>query len=147
MAPGTKQATAVRRFSSSLSKVSTPPTTPTSTIITRPSKPSKQSKIIHFNLSKDVLSRFPHDQAPRKSSHLKKSPLSTSTTVASGEPVAVKSDPESTTVIKGEAAPSPAKAIKAEDGQGPMTGEKRELGTGVDGDEKAKANPRKRPRP
>ena len=155
MAAGSKSATAPRRVSSSLSKVSTPPTTatPVATTNARPIKPSKPSKVVNLKLSKERLSRFPHDQIVRKTSQPKKSPLSTSTTVAPDEPATPapsKSDPDNTTPSN-ESGPasSPVKEIKQEGPSAPKSGVKRELGAGIESDDKDKSKnpPRKRPKP
>ena len=155
MAPGSKTATGPRRVSSSLSKVSTPPSTatPTATPNARPIKPSKPSKVVKFKLSKDKLSRFPHEQIVRKSSQPKKSPLSTSTTVPPDEPATsapIKSEPDNTP-SSNESGPvsSPAKDVKQEGRPAPKSGVKRELEAGVESDDKDKAKnpPRKRARP
>lgn len=155
MAPGSKTATAPRRISSSLSKVSTPPTTATSTAITntRPIKPSKPSKVVNLKLPKEKLSRFPHEQIVRKSSQPKKSPLSTSTIAAPDEPATsapIKSESDNTPPSSGSGpTSSPVKDGKQEGLPAPNPGVKRELGAGVDSDDKdlAKNSPRKRARP
>ena len=155
MAPGSKSASASRRVSSSLSKVSTPATTatPVSATNTRPSKSSKPSKVVNLKLSKEKLSRFPHEQTVRKPSQPKKSPLSTSTTVAPDEPVPsapIKSEPDNTPPSNdSEPASSPVKDVKQE-GLSPLKpGVKRELGAGVESEDKDKPKnpPRKRARP
>ncbi|KAF6226237.1 hypothetical protein HO133_009103 [Letharia lupina] len=155
MAPGSKAATAPRRVSSTLSKVSTLPTTatPMATTNARPIKPSKPSKVVNLKLSKDKLSRFPHEQAIRKPSQPKKSPLSTSTTVPPDEPALsapIKSEPE-TTASSNENGPvsSPIKDVKQEALPAPKPGVKRELGAGVESEDKDKPKnpPRKRARP
>lgn len=155
MAPGSRTATVPRRVSSSLSKVSTPPTTttPAATNNTRPIKPSKPSKIVSLKLSKARLSRFPHEQTVRKSSQPKKSPLSTSTTVPPDEPATsahIKSEPDNTSPSN-ESAPvsSPVKDVKQEGLPALKPGVKRELGAGVESEDKDKPKnpPRKRARP
>ena len=85
---------------------------------------------------------------------MKASPLSQTTNVTQDEPVAitkVKSESESTPPSKQEedGQSSPAVDIKGENLAEPKTGDKRELGAGVDSDEKdkTKTNPRKRPKP
>ena len=155
MAPTTKATTAPRRTSSSLSKVSTPPTTAPPTVATnaRPNKTSKPSKVVNLKLSKDKLSRFPHEQIVRKSNPPKKSPLSTSTVVTPDEPVAaapIKSEPDKTTPSnESGSASSPAQDVKEDGVPAPKSGVKRELGAGTESDEKDKSkNPaRKRSRP
>lgn len=155
MAAGSKAAAAPRRVSSSLSKVSTPPTTapPIATTNARPVKSSKPSKVISFKLSKEKLSRFPHEQIARKSSQPKKSPLSTSTTVPPDEVATsapIKSELDSTpTSNESGPASSPVKDVKQEDLSAPKPGVKRELGAGTESEDKDKSqnNPRKRARP
>ena len=155
MAPGSKAATAPRRVSNSLSKVSTPPTTttPTPTTNARPTKSSKPSKVIHLKLSRDKLSRFPHEQIARKPTQPKKSPLSTSTTVPPDEPVTsapIKSEPDNSTPSNGGGSPSsPVKDVKQEALLAPKAGVKRELEAGVESEDKDKTKnpPRKRARP
>ncbi len=155
MAPASKTATAPRRVSSSLSKVSTPPTTATPTPATtaRSTKPSKPSKVVNLKLPKDKLSRFPHEQPVRKSSQPKKSPLSTSTTVAPDEPAAsapIKSEQDSTPPSnESGSASSTAKDVKQEVLPTAKPGVKRELGTGTESEDKDKSknSPRKRPKP
>ena len=155
MAPGSRTATAPRRVSSSLSKVSTPPTTatPIATTNARPNKSSKPSKVVSLKLPKDKLSRFPHEQVVRKSNQPKKSPLSTSTTVPPDEPATpapIKSEPENASPSN-ESGPtsSPVKDVKQEGLSAPKPGVKRELGAGTESDDKEKSkNPsRKRVRP
>lgn len=155
MAPGSKTATASRRVSSSLSKVSTLATaaTPVATTNTRPIKPSKPSKVVHLKLSKDKLSLFPHEQAPRKPNQPKKSPLSTSTIVPPDEPAKpapIKSEPENTSPSN-ESGPasSPIKDVKPEGLPALKPGIKRELEAGVESEDKDKPKnaPRKRARP
>ena len=155
MAAGSKTSTASRRVSSSLSKVSTPPTTttPIATTNARSIKPSKPSKIVSLKLSKDKLSRFPHDQIVRKSSQPKKSPLSTSTIVAPEEPATpapIKSEPDNSTPSnESRPASSPVKEVKQEGLLPSKPGVKRELGAGTESEDKDKSkNPaRKRSRP
>lgn len=155
MAPGSKTATATRRVSSSLSKVSTPSntTTPTAATSTRPIKPSKQSKVVNLKLPTDKLSRFPHEQTVRKPSQLKKSPLSTSTIVAPDEPATsapIKSEPDNTPPSnESGSTPSPVKDVKQDGLPATKTGVKKELGAGVESDDKdtPKNPPRKRARP
>ena len=155
MAAGSKAAAATRRVSSSLSKVSTPPTTapPIATTNARPVKPSKPSKVISLKLSKDKLSRFPHEQIARKSSQPKKSPLSTSTTVPPDEvatPAPIKPELDKTpTSNESGPASSPVKDVKQEGLSPPKPGVKRELGAGTESEDKDKSqnNPRKRARP
>ena len=158
MAPGSKSATAPRRVSSSLSKVSTPPTTATATATTntKPTKPTKASKVVNLKLSKEKLSRFPHERIVRKSSQQKKSPLSTSTTVPSDEPATlapIKSEPENSPPSppsneSGRASPL-AKDVKQEGLPASKAGVKRELGAGTESDDKDKSknSPRKRVKP
>ncbi|KAL9134217.1 MAG: hypothetical protein Q9175_004603 [Cornicularia normoerica] len=155
MAPGSRTATAPRRVSSSLSKVSTPPSTatPTTTANARPIKPLKPSKVVNLKLSKDKLTRFPHEQIVRKSSQPKRSPLSTSTTVPPDEPAIsapIKSEPDNSPPSN-ESGPtsSPVKDVMQEGLPAPKTGVKRELGAGVESDDKDKPKnpPRKRARP
>ena len=154
MAPGAKTATAPRRVSSSLSKVSTPASTATPVAPTnaRSIKPSKPSKVVHLKLSKDKLSRFPHEQIVRKASQQKKSPLSTSTTVPPDEsatPAPIKSEPDNTTPSN-ESGPtsSPVKDVKQEGQSAAKPGVKRESGAGTESDDKDKSKnpPRKRAR-
>ena len=153
MAPASKTTTAPRRASSALSKVSTPPTTatPTSTTNARPNKTSKPSKVVNLKLSKDKLSRFPHEQIVRKSNPPKKSPLSTSTIVTPDEPAApIKSEPDKTTPSN-ESGPalSPVQDVKEDGVPAPKSGVKRELGAGTESDDKDKSknSARKRSRP
>lgn len=158
MAPGSKTATAPRRVSSSLSKVSTPPTTATFTATAnpKPAKPTKPSKIVTFKLKKEKLSRFPHERIVRKSSQPKKSPLSTSTTVAPDEPATsapIKSEPDNSPPSppsneSGRASPM-VKDVKQESLPALKAGVKRELGAGTESEDKdkSKSSPRKRARP
>lgn len=154
MAPGSKTATVPRRVSSTLSKVSTLPNvaTPVATNNARPNKSSKQSKVVSLKLSKAKLSRFPHEQPVRKPSQQKKSPLSTSTTVPPDEPATtahIKSEPDNTSPSN-ESAPvsSPVKDVKQEGLPALKPGVKRELGAGVESEDKDKPKnpPRKRVR-
>ena len=99
------------------------------------------------------MSGFPHERTLVRSTKAKASPLSQSTTVATDEKVTitkVKPEPKSALCLKQEEAqPSPGADIKAENAIEPKTGEKRELGTGIDSDDKDKLknNSRKRPKP
>ena len=151
-----KSATALRRVSS-LSKVSNSQTTtpvpgPASA---RPGKPTKPSKIVRLNIPKDFLSGLSPQETLVKPSKTKAkaSPLSQSTTIASDEPAtatSVKSELDPTPILKEEVSrASPAIDVKAEGSSDPKPGDKRKHGTGVEGDdkEKAKTNPRKRPKP
>ena len=151
-----KSATALRRVSS-LSKVSSSQTTTPvpSPASTRPGKSAKPSKIVRLSIPKDFLSGLSPQETLVKPSKTKAkaSPLSQSTTIASEEPAtstSVKSELDPTPILKEEAAQAlPAVDVKAESSSDPKPGDKREHGTGVDGDdkEKAKTNPRKRPKP
>ena len=152
MAPGSKAATAPRRVSNSLSKVSTQPTTttPTPTTNARSIKSSKPSKIVHLKLSRDKLSPFPHEQISRKPTQQKKSPLSTSTTVTPDEPVTsapIKSEPDNPP--PSNEGGSPSSPVKQEALPAPKAGVKRELEAGVESEDKDKTKnpPRKRARP
>ena len=154
MPPGPKPGSTPRRVSSSLSKVSTPPTTALATAPSRAAKSSKASRIVHFKLPRDQLQRFPHEQHIRKASHAKTSPLSTSKVITSEESTpsaAVKPDPDSTSTTNGhqDSSSSPVKDTKSEALPSSKSGTKREAGPGDEGDEKekAKTNPRKRPKP
>ena len=156
MAGASKSATAPRRVSSSLSKVSTPPAAAaiTTTPPSRLSKASKQSKVVRIKLPKESLSRFPHETA-RKPSQAKTSPLSASTTILSDEPkgsTTVKSEPDTVPALKANAVSASSskdsKDLKQEDLPLPKTGMKRQLDADVESDskEKPKTNPRKRPK-
>lgn len=155
MPPGPKSGSTTRRVSSSLSKVSTPQTnTPAPPPPpTRAAKSSKPSKIVRIKLPKDQLKVFPHEQRLRKSSHAKASPLSTSKVITSDNSTpsaAVKPEPDSTSTLSGEQdTESLVKDVKSEASTAPKTGVKRDFGALVEGDDndKAKTNPRKRPRP
>ncbi|CAF9934455.1 MAG: hypothetical protein ALECFALPRED_005953 [Alectoria fallacina] len=155
MAPGSKTATAARRVSSSLSKVSTPSNTatPVATTNARPIKPSKPSKVVNLRLPRDMLSRFPHEQTVRKVTQPKKSPLSTSTIVAPDEPTAsapIKTEPDHTTPsTESGSSSSPVKDVKQEGLPALKSDVKRELGAGVESEDKDKPKnpPRKRARP
>jgi hypothetical protein len=108
-----------------------------------------------LSIPKDFLSGLSPQETLVKPSKTKAkaSPLSQSTTIASEEPAtstSVKSELDPTPILKEEAAQAlPAVDVKAESSSDPKPGDKREHGTGVDGDdkEKAKTNPRKRPKP
>lgn len=143
--PGpSKQSGSVRRVSSSLSKVSTPPTT-------APARPSKasNSKIVHLRLSKDVLLAFPHDQSVPKARLAQSSPITKTKSApmkASTSSVPVRSETDTNSSAGGgpDDKHSHPKDVKQES----KTGVKRELGSGAEGDSqsKSKSNPRKRPR-
>ena len=93
MAPPRKGTDPVRRTSSTLSKVATPPNS------SRASKTAKQSLVVRFNLPSASLSKFPHEAPPQKPPPSKASSSSTSTPTASSQPVPltdVKSDQDST---------------------------------------------------
>lgn len=143
MAPP-KQSTGQRKSSSSLSKTSTNPSADKS------SKPAKPTKIIHLQLPKSSLLRFPHDPIAQKSVPKKKSPLSISTTAPPRDPTPTPESNETPvpppTVPKVEVAPS-EEPIKKES-TSPKTGSKRELGTGVEEPvkQKGKPGPKKKPR-
>ncbi len=154
MPPGPKPGSTPRRVSSSLSKVSTPPTTAATSTPGRAAKSSKPSQIVHIKLSKDRLKAFPHEKHIRKAGHAKASPLSTSKVITPDDSTtsttAVKAEPDSTPTSNGERnSASPVKDVKSEAPPATKTGVKRELGAGVEGDDKdkAKANPRKRAKP
>jgi len=144
-----KQAGSVRRVSSSLSKVSTPPTSAPA----RPSKSTKPSKFVQLKLSPETLSTFPRDETTQTTSQAKTSPKATTKSVPSTAPTPparVKSEADTSSSQGGgrDDTQSPTKDVKQEGQNGGRTDTKRALGAGVEGDDpaKAKANPRKRPR-
>ncbi|KAL8903110.1 MAG: hypothetical protein Q9171_007512 [Xanthocarpia ochracea] len=147
MPSNTKSSNPVRRASSGLAKVSTPPTS------TRNNKAPKGSKIICLKLSSKALARFAPDAPENLSSS--SSPTKQTPDVAPKVP-ALERDTK-TTHIKPEA-PSPPDAAAASDNpqpatkdslgkntakeSTPKTGSKRSLGAGVEG-----PKPRARPGP
>lgn len=135
----TKTSTALRRVSSTLSKVSTPPS------VTRPSKSSKQSKIVCLKLSSSALLRFPHEKGTRKSTQTKPPPPSIPIPTVPNEkvkPVGVKSEPKTPPApIRTEVPSPPTDNTNQKPAIGPKTGTKRELGEGVDDSGKSKARP------
>lgn len=140
------KSTTVRRASSSLSKVATPPAA------VRSGKGSKPSLIVKLNVSSTILSRFPHEKPTRKA------PLPKSTTapppLPPPPPPAAPAPNEKAKVVpvKSESKPSPSPPqpespetssdkVTSKGTAGPKTGTKRELGEGVDDSAKSKARP------
>lgn len=151
--PGPKPGSTPRRVSSSLSKVSTPPATTTTPTPARTTKSSsKPAKIVHIKLPKEKLLRFPHEQQLRKASHAKASPLSTAKVITPDEPAtiaAVKAEPDTTSASsRSKGSSSPTKDTNPDKPTTSKTGLKRELGAGVEEEDKdtTKTNPRKRPK-
>ncbi|KAL8654483.1 MAG: hypothetical protein Q9226_003415 [Calogaya cf. arnoldii] len=147
MPPNSKSSNPVRRVSTGLAKVSTPPTS------TRNNKAPKSSKIICLKLSSKALKRF----APDTSDSLP-SPASPTKQASEVTPKVPASERETKTVQVKSEAPSPPEAAAAsetpkpavKDPAGknvakestPKTGSKRSLGAGVEG-----PKPRARPGP
>lgn len=145
--PGpSKQPGSVRRVSSSLSKVSTPPTAAPA----RSSKVSNPSKIVRLKLHKEALSAFPpYIQSVTKIKQAQSSPstktkATPSKASTSSAPIKLETDTNSSIGGGPDDSNSPTKDAKQEF----KAGVKRELGSGIEGDtqSKAKSNPRKRPR-
>ncbi|KAL8731844.1 MAG: hypothetical protein Q9166_003128 [cf. Caloplaca sp. 2 TL-2023] len=144
MAPNNKSSNPVRRASSGLAKVSTPPTS------TRNSKGSKASKIICLKLSSKALKRFALDlleQVPSPLPPIEHTPDTVPTIPPQEQDVKVKPEASSPPHV---AAASDIPQIAAKETLGksttkdstPKTGSKRGFGTGVDG-----PKPRARPGP
>ncbi|KAI4129726.1 MAG: hypothetical protein LQ338_002110 [Usnochroma carphineum] len=146
MPPTSKTSSAMRRASSGLAKVSTPPSS------NRTSKGSKASKIVCLKLSSNALARFAPDtpdDAPSPTPLTKQTPDATGTAPTEGEskPVNVKpeaSSPPGETAGSGTAQPPPKEPAgkNTTAASSPKTGSKRGLGAGVDG-----PKPRARPGP
>ncbi|KAI4155490.1 MAG: hypothetical protein L6R39_001232 [Caloplaca ligustica] len=147
MPPPAKTSNAMRRASSGLGKVSTPPSS------NRPSKGSKASKIVRLKLPSKVLARFapdtPEEDAPSPAPTAKQTSNSTATAPAKDElkPVNVKpeaSSPPADTPGSSTPQPPPKDSVakSTDKASSPKTGSKRGLGTGVDG-----PKPRARPGP
>ncbi len=139
MGGNTKTTNSLRRGSSSLSKVSTPPAT------LRSGKGSKPSLTVKLSLSSSILSRFPHDKPPRK-------PLPSKPTAAPPPPNPTQNEKVKVLAAKPELKPRPppnqaevperpADQVPSKGSSTPKAGAKRELGEGVDDNGKSKARP------
>ena len=139
----------VRRPPSSLSKVSTPPTPSAS----RQSKASKPALIVRLKLSTAHLSQFPYDFSTSGTTKAKVAsttaarPPDSSGSTPSG-PIKSESDASNSVTAGGEDPQMSDSKIKQDDTNGIEAGMKRELDTGVEGDDKTKvkSGQRKRPR-
>ncbi|KAL8722015.1 MAG: hypothetical protein Q9181_007579 [Wetmoreana brouardii] len=142
-----KTSNAIRRASSGLAKVSTPPTS------SRVGKGPKQSKMICLKLPSKLLARFAPeipDQAPSPLPPSKHTPdAAASSPVEEKEPKPVEVKPETISPLAatpGSETPQPASkeplGKSTTKASSPKTGSKRSLGIGVDG-----PKPRARPGP
>ncbi|KAL8830918.1 MAG: hypothetical protein Q9170_005520 [Blastenia crenularia] len=151
MPSASKASTSMRRVSSGLAKVSTPPSS------TRTSKGSKPSKIVCFKLPGKTLVRFSHDIAddtpplvpPKKQAQKQSSDATAPRPPQEEVPKSINIKPEASSP-PGETAgsttpqPPPKEAVGkiTTKASSPKTGSKRALGAGVDG-----PKPRARPGP
>ncbi|KAI4171971.1 MAG: hypothetical protein LQ343_003880 [Gyalolechia ehrenbergii] len=147
MPPTSKATNSMRRVSSNLAKVSTPPSS------TRTTKGSKSSRIVCFKLSSKVLARFaPNvpDKSPSPIPPTKQTPDAPGNVAAKEEgPKSIKVKPEAASPpdeATGSSTPQPPSkepgASTMTKASSPKTGSKRALGAGVDG-----PKPRARPGP
>lgn len=146
MAPP-KQSTAHRKSSNAVSKTSTPASAE------KVNKSSKPTKIIHLQLPKPSLLRFPHDPIAQKSVPKKKSPLSISTPAPPRDatpPPESRPDSDSTPVPPSAPTvePLPSEDAIKKESASPKTGSKRGLGAGTEEPlkPKGKPGPKKKPR-
>ena len=139
MGGNTRTNTSLRRGSTSLSKVSTPPAT------ARSGKGSKSSLIVKLSLSPSKLSHFPHERPPRKAPPSKAStapPPPTPTLTEKVKVVASKAEPiSSPPTTQPDIPETPPDKVASKGILGPKAGTKRELGDGVDDSAKSKARP------
>ncbi|KAL8941942.1 MAG: hypothetical protein Q9216_001970 [Gyalolechia sp. 2 TL-2023] len=147
MPPASKASNSMRRVSSNLAKVSTPPSS------TRATKASKSSRVVCLKLPGKLLARFAPDvpdKAPSPIPPTNSTPDAPANVAAKEEePKAIKVKPEAASPpdeAAGSSTPQPSSrepggktATKA---SSPKTGSKRALGAGVDG-----PKPRARPGP
>ena len=140
MGANTKSTTSLRRASSSLSKVATPPAT------ARSGKSSKPTLIVKLSVPSTVLSRFPHEKPTRKA------PPPKSTTAPPPSAAPVTNEKAKVVPVKLEQKPSPSPPqpespetpsdkVTSKGTAGPKAGTKRELGEGLDDSAKSKARP------
>lgn len=140
MGANTKSTTSLRRASSSLSKVATPPAT------ARSGKTSKPSLIVKLNVSSTILSRFPHEKPTRKAPPSKSTtappPSAAPVTNEKAKPVPVKLEQKpSPSPPQPESPETPSDKVTSKGTAGPKAGTKRELGEGLDDSAKSKARP------
>ncbi|KAL8932572.1 MAG: hypothetical protein Q9211_006237 [Gyalolechia sp. 1 TL-2023] len=147
MPPASKASNSMRRVSSNLSKVSTPPSS------ARTGKGSKPCRVVCLKLPSEVLARFGSDvpdKAPSPTPPTKQTPVAPANVAAKEEePKSIKVKPEAASPPDEAAGCSTPQPPSKEPGGKPMTnasspktGSKRSLGAGVDG-----PKPRARPGP